>query len=95
MKKSEIGAVKDVIHLLYKKRLFASFENKRQILESYLLFGDEYLLEKYGTKIKISDGVHYVSQLDCSQREGVLQSLKKCEYEIIVDIKNRMKLSEK
>ena len=45
-KKCKNQAVKDVIQLFYKKGLFDSFESKDQISESYLVFSDEYLLEK-------------------------------------------------
>ena len=87
-------AVKDTIQLLYNKGLFDSFENKDQIFQSYLTFTDEYLLEKYGTEIKTSDGVYYSSDLDYSTREDILKCLKIDEYKDIVDLKFRMKLTD-
>ena len=68
LEKCKNQAVKDTIQLLYNKGLFDSFENKDQIFQSYLNFTDEYLLEKYGTEIKTSDGVYYLSDLDYSTR---------------------------
>ena len=50
-------AVKDTVQLLYNKGIFDSFENKDQIFQSYLTFTNQYLLEKYETEIKTSDGV--------------------------------------
>ena len=64
LEKCKNQAVKDTIQLLYNKGLFNSFENKDQIFNEYLYFSDEYLLEKYGTEIKTSDGVYYLSDLD-------------------------------
>ena len=64
LEKCKNQGVKDVIQLLYNKGLFDSFENKDQIFQSYLNFTDEYLLGKYGTEIKTSDGVYYLSDLD-------------------------------
>ena len=86
--------VKDTIQLLYNKGLFDSFENKDQIFNEYLYFSDEYLLEKYGTEIKTSDGVYYLSDLDYSTREDIVKCLKKDEYKDIVDLKYRMKLTD-
>ena len=60
LEKCKNQAVKDTIQLLYNKGLFDSFENKDQIFQSYLNFTDEYLLEKYGTEIKTSDGVYFI-----------------------------------
>ena len=74
--------------------MFDSFENKDQIFNEYLYFSDEYLLEKYGTEIKTSDGVYYLSDLDYSTREDIVYSLKKDEYKDIVDLKYRMKLTD-
>ena len=96
---SELGkfknqTIKDVIQLLYNKGLFDSFENKDQIFKEYLYFSDEYLLEKYGTEIKTSDGVYYLSDLDYSTREDIVKCLKKDEYKDIVDLKYRMKLND-
>ena len=87
-------AVKDTIQLLYNKGLFDSFGNKDQIFNEYLYFSDEYLLEKYGTEIKTSDGVYYLSDLDYSTREDIVKCLKKDEYKDIVDLKYRMKLTD-
>ena len=61
LEKCKNQAVKDVIQLLYNKGLFDLFENKDQIFNEYLYFSEEYLLEKYGTEIKTSDGVYYLS----------------------------------
>ena len=93
LEKCKNQAVKDTIHLLYNKGLFDSFEND-QIFNEYLYFGDEYLLEKYGTEIKTSDGVYYLSDLDYSTREDIVKCLKKDEYKDIVDLKYRMKLTD-
>ena len=49
---------------------------------------------KYGKEIKTLDGVYFISGLDYSTRQIVLLSLKKDEYNFIVDLKYRMKLSE-
>ena len=76
LEKCKNQAVKDVIQLLYNKGLFDSFENKDQIFNEYLYFSDEYLLEKYGTEIKTSDGVYYLSDLDYSTREDSFEMLK-------------------
>ena len=74
--------------------MFDSFENKDQIFNEYLYFSDEYLLEKYGTEIKTSDGVYYLSDLDYSTREDIVKCLKKGEYKDLVDLKYRMKLTD-
>ena len=58
LEKCKKQTIKDVIQLLYNNGLFDSFENKDQIFNEYLYFSDEYLLEKYGTEIKTSDGVY-------------------------------------
>ena len=94
LEKCKNQAVKDTIQLLYNKGLFDSFENKDQIFNEYLYFSDEYLLEKYGTEIKTSDGVYYLSDLDYSTREDILKCLKIDEYKDIVDLKYRMKLTD-
>ena len=94
MEKCKSEAVKDVIQLLYNKGLFDSFENKDQIFESYLTFSDEYLFEKYGKEIQTSDGVYYLSDLDYSTRQTVLNSLKKDQYKDNVDFEYRMKLTD-
>ena len=82
LEKSKNQAVKDVIQLLYSKGLFDSFENKDQIFQSYLTFSNQYLLEKYGTEIKTSDGVYYLSDLDYSTREDIVKCLKKMNTKI-------------
>ena len=94
LEKCKNQAVKDTIQLLYNKGLFDSFENKDQIFNEYLYFSDEYLLEKYGTEIKTSDGVYYLSDLDYSTREDIVKCLKKDDYKDIVDLKYRMKLTD-
>ena len=94
LEKCKNQTVKDTIQLLYNKGLFDSFENKDQIFNEYLYFSDEYLLEKYGKEIKTSDGVYYLSDLDYSTREDIVYSLKIDEYNDIVDLKYRMKLTD-
>ena len=94
LEKCKNQAVKDTIQLLYNKGLFDSFENKDQIFIEYLYFSDEYLLEKYGTEIKTSDGVYYLSDLDYSTREDIVKCLKNDKYNDIVDLKYRMKLTD-
>ena len=94
LEKCKNQTVKDTIQLLYNKGLFDSFENKDQIFIEYLYFSDEYLLEKYGTEIKTSDGVYYLSDLDYSTREDILKCLKIDKYKDIVDLKYRMKLTD-
>ena len=94
LEKCKNQAVKDTIQLLYNKGLFDSFENKDQVFNEYLFFSDEYLLEKYGKQIKTSDGVYYLSDLDYSTREDIVYSLKIDEYNDIVDLKYRMKLTD-
>ena len=94
LEKCKNQAVKDTIQLLYNKGLFDSFENKDQIFNEYLYFSDEYLLEKYGTEIKTSAGVYYLSDLGYSTREDIVKCLKKDEYKDIVDLKYRMKLTD-
>ena len=73
--------------------MFDSFENKDQIFHDYLTFTNQYLLEKYGTEIQTSDGVYYLSDLDYSTRQTVLNTLKKDQYKDIVDLKYRMRLT--
>ena len=94
LEKCKNQTIKDTIQLLYNKGLFDSFENKDQIFNEYLFFSDEYLLEKYGTEIKTSDGVYYLSDLDYSTREDIVYSLKIDEYKDIIDLKYRMKLTD-
>ena len=73
--------------------MFDTFENKDQIFHDYLIFTNQYLLEKYGTEIQTSDGVFYLSDLDYSTRQTVLNTLEKDQYKDIVDLKYRMKLT--
>ena len=94
LEKCKKQTIKDVIQLLYNKGLFDSFENKDQIFNEYLYFSDEYLLEKCGTEIQTSDGVYYLSDLDYSTREDIVKCLKKDEYNDIVDLKYKMKLTD-
>ena len=94
LEKCKKQTIKDVLHLLYNKGLFDLFEIKDQIFNEYLYFSDEYLLEKYGTEIKTSDGVYYLSDLDYSTREDIVYSLKIDENKDIVDLKFRMKLTD-
>ena len=94
LEKCKNQAVKDTFQLIYNKGLFDSFENKDQIFQSYMNFTDEYLLEKYGTEIKTSDGVYYLSDLDYSTREDIVKCLKIDENNDIVDLKYRMKLTD-
>ena len=94
LEKCKNQAVKDTIQLLYNNGLFDSFESKDQTFQSYLNFTDEYLLEIYGTEIKTSDGVYYLSDLDYSTREDIVKCLKKDEYNDIVDLKYRMELTD-
>ena len=94
LEKCKNQAVKDTIQLLYNEGLFDSFENKDQIFHDYLTFTNQYLLKKYGTEIQTSDGVYYLSDLDYSTREDIVKCLKKDEYNDIVDLENRMKLTD-
>ena len=71
-----------------------SFENKDQIINEYLYFSDEYLLQKYGKEIQTSDGVYYLSDLEYSTREDIVKCLKNDEYKDIVDLEYRMKLTD-
>ena len=94
LEKCKNQAVKDTIQLVYNTGLFDSFENKDQIFNEYFYFSDEYLLGKYRKEIKTSDGVYYLSDLDYSTREDIVYSLKIDEYNDIVDLKYRMKLTD-
>ena len=91
LEKCKTQAVKDAIQFLYNKELFDAFENKDQIFESYLTSSDDNLFEKFATEIQTTDGVYYLSDLDYSTRQTVLNSLKKDKYKDIVDFKYRMK----
>ena len=94
LEKCKKQTIKDTIQLLYTKGLFDSFENQDQIFNEYFYLSDEYLLEKYGTEIKTSDGVYYLSDLNYSTREDIVYSLKIDKYNDIVDLKYRMKLTD-
>ena len=82
--------------MLYNKGLFDSYSNKDQIFESYLIFTDEYLLNKYGKEIKINnEDIYYLSDLNYeTSRENIILGLIKQEKLDMVDIKYRMKLTE-
>ena len=54
---------KEIIQLLYDKGLFDNYKNKDQIFEKYLIFTDEYLLNKYGKEIKIGQDVNIIYQI--------------------------------
>ena len=87
LEKCKSEAVKDTIQLLYNKGLFDSFENKDQNFNEYLTFTNQYFLENYGTETQTSDGVYYLSDLDYSTRQTVLNSLKNDHYTDIVHLK--------
>ena len=73
--------------------MFDSFPNKDQAFANYLTFSESYLKEKYGKTIPTSDGEYYVSDLEYSARQSILESLKKDSYKDLVDMKHRMKLT--
>ena len=83
----------NIIQLLYDKGLFDSFPNKDQAFANYLTFSETYLLEKYGKTIPTSDGEYYLSDLEYSTRQSILESLKKDNFKDLVDMKHRMKLT--
>ena len=86
---------KEIIQLLYDKGLFDNYPNKDQVFESYLIFSDEYLLNKYGKEIKIGQDIYYLSDLNYeTSRENIIKGLTKQEKLDMVDIKYRMKLTE-
>ena len=74
--------------------VIVSIACKKIKLRIFPFFSDEYLLEKYGTEIQPSDGVYYLSDLDYSTRQTVLNCLKTDQYKDIVDLENRMKLTD-
>ena len=85
----------EIIQLLYDKGLFDSYPNKDQVFETYLIFTDEYLLNKYGKEIHISEDVYYLSDLNYEiSRENIIKGLIKQEKLDMVDIKYRMKLTD-
>ena len=90
---NKITITNNIIQLLYDKGLFDSFPNKDQAFANYLTFSETYLLEKYGKTILTSDGEYYLSDLEYSTRQSILDSLKKDSYKDLVDMKHRMKLT--
>ena len=90
---NKINITNQIIQLLYDKGSFDSFPNKDQAFEQYLTFSEAYLLEKYGKTIPTSDGEYYLSDLEYSTRQSILESLKKDSYKDLVDMKHRMKLT--
>ena len=73
--------------------MFDSFPNKDQAFANYLTFSESYLKEKYGKTIPTSDGEYYLSDLEYSTRQSILDSLKKDNFKDLVDMKHRMKLT--
>ena len=73
--------------------MFDSFSNEDQVFEIYLTFSESYLKEKYGKTIPTSDGENYLSDLEYSTRQSILESLKKDSYKDLVDMKHTMKLT--
>ena len=90
---NKITITNNIIQLLYDKGLFDSFPNKDQAFANYLTFSESYLKEKYGKTIPTSDGEYYLSDLEYSTRQSILDSLKKDSYKDLVDMKHRMKLT--
>ena len=90
---NKITITNNIIQMLYDKGLFDSFPNKDQAFANYLTFSETYLLEKYGKIIPTSDGEYYLSDLEYSTRQSILESLKKDSYKDLVDMKHRMKLT--
>ena len=74
---NKITRTNNIIQLLYDKGLFDSFPNKDQAFANYLTFSESYLKEKYGKTIPTSDGEYYLSDLEYSTRQSILESLKK------------------
>ena len=91
--RNKITITNNIIQLLYDKGLFDSFPNKDQAFANYLTFSESYLKEKYGKTIPTSDGEYYLSDLEYSTRQSILESLKKDSYKDLVDMKHRMKLT--
>ena len=90
---NKITITNNIIQLLYDKGLFGSFPNKDQAFANYLTFSESYLKEKYGKTIPTSDGEYYLSDLEYSTRQSILELLKKDSYKDLVDMKHRMKLT--
>ena len=74
---NKITITNNIIQLLYDKGLFDSFPNKDQAFANYLTFSETYLKEKYGKTIPTSDGENYLSDLEYSTRQSILESVKK------------------
>ena len=90
---NKITITNNIIHLFYDKGLFDSFPNIDQAFAIYLTFSETYLKEKYGKTIPTADGDYYLSDLEYSTRQSILESLKKDFYKDLVDMKHRMKLT--
>ena len=90
---NKITITNNIIQLLYDKGLFDSFPNKNQAFANYLTFSESYLKEKYGKTIPTSDGEYYLSDLEYSTRQSILETLKKDNFKDLVDMKHRMKLT--
>ena len=90
---NKITKTNNIIQLLYDKGLFDSFPNKDQAFANYLTFSESYLKEKYEKTIPTSNGEYYLSDLEYSTRQSILESLKKDSYKDLVDMKHRMKLT--
>ena len=90
---NKITITNNIIQLLYDKGLFDSFPNKDQAFANYLTFSECYLKEKYGKTLPTSDGEYYLSDLEYSTGQSILDSLKKDSYKDLVDMKHRMKLT--
>ena len=90
---NKIIITNNIIQLLYDKGLFDSFPNKDQAFANYLIVSEIHLLEKYGKTKLTSDGEYYLSDLEYSTRQSILDSLKKDSYKDLVDMKHRMKLT--
>ena len=65
----------------------------QQAFANYLTFSETYLKEKNGKTIPTSDGEYYLSDIEFSTRQLILESLKKDSYQDLVDMKHRMKLT--
>ena len=90
---NKITITNNIIQLLYDKGLFDSFPNKDQAFANYLPFSEIYSKEKYGKTLPTSDGEYYLSDLEYSTRQSILESLKKDSTKDLVDMKHRMKLT--
>ena len=90
---NKITITNNIIQLLYNKGLFDSFPKKDQAFANYLTFSETYLKEKYGKTIPTSDGEYYLSDLEYSTRQSILESLKKDSYKDLVDMNHRMKIT--